>query len=91
MEKVFAEWLILKSIDTQYGELQKLSVKVEEFKTFLDTYDTNWWVNLNLKKSREWKPYIELDTWVPDWEKKDNSNIKPMEWDSDISISDIPF
>ena len=65
-EKVFAEWLILKSIETQYGELQKLSVKVEEFKTFLDTYDTNWWVNLNLKKSREWKPYIELDTWVPD-------------------------
>ena len=91
MEKVFAEWLILKSIETQYGELQKLSVKVEEFKTFLDTYDTNWWVNLNLKKSREWKPYIELDTWVPDWEKKDNSNIKPMKWDSDISISDLPF
>ena len=83
MEKVFAEWLILKSIETKYGELQKLSVKVEDFKNFLDTYDNNWWVNLNIKKSKEWKPYIELDTWKPDSKESKNNS-----W---VSVEDLPF
>lgn len=83
-EKIFADGLILKTIDTQYGELQKLSVKVEEFKSFLDTYDKNWWVNLNIKKSKWGKDYIELDTWSPD-SKEDNKG------SDEISISDVPF
>lgn len=83
MDKIFAEGLILKSIETQYGELQKLSVKTDEFKKFLDTHDKNGWVNLNIKKSREGKPYIELDSWQPNSnESKSNNN---------LSVEDVPF
>lgn len=62
-EKIFAQWLILKTLETKFGEMKKISVKVEEFKEFLDTYDKDGWVNLTLKKGQSGKEYIELDTW----------------------------
>ena len=62
-DKIFADGLILKSVETQYWELQTLSVKVEDFKNFLDQHENNWWVNLNIKKSKWWKDYIELNTY----------------------------
>ena len=87
-DKVFAEGMIVKTITTKYGELDKISIKVEEFKEFLDKYDNNGWVNINIKTS-QWsgKKYAELDTWSPEWgskPKEDNS------W-SHISIEDIEF
>ena len=69
-EKIFAQWLILKSIETKFGEMKKISVKVEEFKEFLDTYDKDGWVNLTLKKGQSGKEYIELDTWKPKEDSK---------------------
>ena len=83
-EKIFAQWLILKSIETKFGEMKKLSVKIDEFKEFLDTYDNNGWVNLTLKKGQSGKEYIELDTWKPKGEGKSDSS-------SDISVEDLPF
>lgn len=80
-EKIFAQWLILKSIDTKFGEMKKLSIKVEEFKEFLDIYDKNWWVNLVLKKGQSGKEYIELDT----WEKP-----KEVPKSDEVSVEDLP-
>ena len=80
-DKVFWEGIIVKTIETQYWELKKLSFKTSEFKDFLDKYDNNWWVNLTMKKSQStWKDYVELDTWKP-----------KTEWSQDIWIEDIPF
>ena len=46
-EKVFCEGLIAKRNDKAPDfVLCNLSFKVEEFKTFLDTYDKNGWVNI---------------------------------------------
>ena len=87
-DKVFAEGMIVKTITTKYGELDKISIKVEEFKEFLDKYDNNGWVNLNIKTS-QWsgKKYAELDTWKPDGE----STPSKKETSDDISVEDIPF
>ena len=85
MEKVFAEWLNTKIIKTQYWEIVKVWVKVEDFKEFLDKYDNNWWVNLNLMTSKSWdKKYFELDTWKKEDKKEETKS-------EDIDIDSIPF
>ena len=80
MEKVFAQWINTKIVETKYWEIIKVWVKVEEFKTFLDIYDKGWWVNLNLMTSKDWtKKYFELDTWVSDKPKAESK--KNEFWD----------
>ena len=91
MDKIFAEWINTKIITTQYWEIVKVWVKIDDFKKFLDTHNKNWWVNLNLMTSKDWqKKYFELDTWVPDSAKKE---VKPEDRKQEeaISIEDIPF
>jgi hypothetical protein len=45
----------------------KLSVQKEKFMAWLDATDTNdkGYINLDIKMSRDGKPYIAVDTWVP--------------------------
>ena len=64
-EKVFADGLIMKKKQFSWGEITTASIKVEEFIKFLQQHNKNGWVNLNIKESREGKPYAELDTWEP--------------------------
>ena len=54
-EKTFTNWLIIKSITTQFWEIKKLSFKVDEFITFLNTHNNNWWVNIDCLKNQSWK------------------------------------
>jgi len=69
--KTFTEWLIIKTIKTQYGEIKKLSFKVEEFKDFMDKYDNNWWINIDLLQNKEWKEYSVLNEYKQKEESKD--------------------
>ena len=82
-DKVFVDGVITKIITTQYGEIIKLGVKVEEFKKFLETHEEKGWVNMNLMTSKDGdKKYLELDTWKPDGQQA-----KPKSNDTDS----IPF
>lgn len=81
--KVFADGLFTKVVTTKFGEIIKIGVKVEDFKQFLDTYESNWFVNLNLMTSKEWnKKYFELDEWKKEETKKEEEM---------IDVEDIPF
>lgn len=82
MDKVFTQGMIIKTVETKYGEIKKLSFKVDEFKGFLDTHDNNGWVNIDLLKNREWKEYSILNEW-----KKEEKEAPS----SDISVEDLPF
>ena len=42
-----------------------LSFKVDEAVEFLKANEKNGWVNIDIKKSKEGKTYLQLDTWVP--------------------------
>jgi hypothetical protein len=90
-DKIFTDWLIIKTITTQNGDFKKLSIKVEEFKTFLDTYAENNWVNINLGKSQAGKEYAYLDTWKPNENKKIEIKKEIKNDDDFISMEDIPF
>lgn len=72
MDKIFVGGLIYKDPnDTAPKWLKgKLSVKVDEFKKFLDEHNNNGWINIDLKVSQGGKAYAELNTWRPDKEKQ---------------------
>jgi hypothetical protein len=67
MEKIFADGLIYKAPRQGAPEYVKgsLSVKVDEFKAFLDKYNSNGWVNLDFLQSKNGKLYFALNNWKP--------------------------
>jgi len=74
-----------KIINTQYGEMTKISFSKKDLETMLDNLD-NGWINTVLKEKKnkvEGKPthYLEVDTWKPD------ANSAPVKEE----VSDLPF
>jgi hypothetical protein len=65
-EKIFADGLIVKR-NPQAPDFVtcNLSVKVDEFVSFLQQHQSNGWVNIQCKVSKGGKHYAELDTWKP--------------------------
>jgi hypothetical protein len=57
----------------------RISIKVSEFKKWLDENSDNDWANLDILKSKEGKIYAKKNDWKP--EKKDD----------EIPQSDLPF
>ena len=68
MDKVFAKGFSFKRNDNAPDfVVGKLSLKADEAIQFIKENSSNGWVNLDIKKSKEGKFYIELDTF-----KKEN-------------------
>ena len=62
-EKVFTEGLIAKRNDKAPDYvICNLSVRVDEFKAFIDKHSKNGWVNLDVLRSKNGKIYSELST-----------------------------
>jgi hypothetical protein len=84
-EKVFADGFIFKRQENAPEfVVGSMSIKVDEAMAFLAQNESNGWVNLNVKKSKGGKYYMELDTWKPKTEKVfEKVSEKPSE--------DLPF
>lgn len=68
-DKVFADGFIFKRQDNAPDFVMgSISVKVSEAIAFLQENESNGWVNLNVKRAKSGKYYIELDTWQPNQE-----------------------
>ncbi len=72
--------------------LCNLSFKVDEFIDYLKENESNWWVNLDVKRSKQGKIYTDKN----DWDKDKEYAKAEWEWDADkmqeeIDISDLPF
>jgi len=77
-EKVFADGFIFKRRENAPEfVIGNISVKVEEAINFLNTHKKEGWVNLNILNSQSGKPYIELDTFVP--KKQFKEEAQPVE------------
>ena len=70
MEEIkFTEGLIVKRAESAPEfVIGNLSVKVDEFTKWLTENQSNGWVNIALKVSKNKKPYACLDTWKPSGE-----------------------
>lgn len=96
MEKIFANGLNFKRPNEKAPEFVKgsLSIKTDEFITFLKANSVNGWVNLDLKESQGGKLYFELNTWQPKekFVKNDEGKIGVEEDDEEIDTpKNIPF
>ena len=84
-EKVFADGFIFKRNEkAPEFVVGSMSIKVDEAMAFLAQNESKGWVNLNVKKSKGGKYYMELDTWKPKTEKV-------AEILSEKPAADLPF
>jgi hypothetical protein len=95
-EKIFTNGLIFKAPNAKAPDYVKgtLSVKVEDFKAFLDEHSKNGWVNISLKEAKSGKYYAELDTWEPNRAKKGPEEVPEGAQEApgeEINADDIPF
>ena len=59
----------------------KLSIKSKELIDFINEQNSEW-INVDLKISRDGKPYAQLDTWKPDSNR--TTTPPPQEDNSDL-------
>lgn len=86
--KIFANGLMFKRPRENAPEFVKgsLSIKIDEFITFLKQHEKKGWVNLDLKESKGLKLYFELNTWEKSLDKIEQEELARVD-----SKSDIPF
>jgi len=78
-EKKFAKGIYPKDLETKYGTMTKLGLKIDDFSQFVKDMKEEGYVNddgylnLVLQKSKEGKPYVTVDTFKPDKDKGDDS------------------
>ena len=81
-EIIFPDGFIVKrNPNAPEWVLANVSIKVDEFVKFLKEHDKNGWVNLELKNSKEGKPYLQLDTWEPNKDVVKKKAVEPVEDD----------
>jgi len=85
-EKVFLGKV--KAVETQYGELLKISFGEEDLKELAQHKNVAGWSNWEIKKSKAGGMYMELDTWVP---KERYAEEKPSQTVSESAEDDLPF
>ena len=90
--KTFANGFIFKRNDNAPDfVVGKLSIKAQDAIMFINQYNKNGWLNLDIKKSKEGKFYMELDTYEA---KESNPEVKKrvVKKEDKITISeDLPF
>jgi hypothetical protein len=97
-QRIFANGLFVKTQPTSYGDIIKLSVKVEDFITFLkDNQTENGWVSIDLlkkkvidDKNRTHTPV--LNNWVPNGANSTGTlKQAPVVASSGDDSEDLPF
>jgi len=84
-EKVFLGKV--RKVQTQYGELTKISFGNLDLQTLKDAANEKGWSNWDLKESQSGNHYLELNTWTAMTQpvnEKPQSNEKPK-------TDDLPF
>lgn len=77
-DKIFADGFIFKQKDNDPDfVLGHLSIKVDDAIVFLKENEKKGWVNLDLKRAKSGKTYLELDTWEP--KAQEGATIEPKE------------
>ena len=78
----FVKGMIVKTIETKYGEITKLSINKDSF--LENPFDERGWLNVDLKTSKEGKKYATIN----DFKKGATAS---EEVEKDINEEEIPF
>ena len=88
-KNVYADGIVVKSKETKFGNVLKVSIKVEDFESFLSrNVDESGWLNLEIVERRQISDKgvthsVKLDTYKPSQEG--NRSTQSSE------DSDLPF
>lgn len=77
----------VRKVQTQYGELTKISFGNLDLQTLKDAANDKGWSNWDLKESQSGNHYLELNTWTAMTQpinERNQSNEKPK-------TDDLPF
>lgn len=90
-DKILAEGLFFKEKHQNAPEfvIGGLSIKIDQFSKFVKDHKDGEYLNFQVLKSKQGKPYIVLDTWKPNKEQVPVDN--HVYDDSKIDNSDLPF
>lgn len=81
-----------KARDTQFGEVIKLGVNVEELIKFAKAHaNDRGWLNLDIVRRKETGPYGDTHSVVLDDYMKGSGQIAPSTHSGPVDGSDIPF
>lgn len=62
-DKEFANGIIVKTVDTKYGQIIKLSINKDSILN--NPYNERGWVNIDLKTAKSGKMYAEINNYNP--------------------------
>ena len=62
-DKIFVQGLIVKKQPTQFGEITKLSFKLQDFYKFAEVNKNGEWLNVDILTGKSGKPYAQLNTY----------------------------
>lgn len=71
-DKIFVDGIFVKTIQTQYGDIDKFSYDVEKFIEFARKHaqksekNGRWYLNTDFLSTQAGKKYMALDTFKPD-------------------------
>jgi len=86
--KVFADGFSFKRNEkAPEFVIGRLSMKVDEAKSFLEANSKNGWVNVDIKQSQKGTYYCELDTWVA----KPQGDAPVVQAKEEPATPDLPF
>lgn len=91
-EVIFADGFIVKKKDNApEWVIGSLSIKVDEAIKFIKEHNKNGWVNIEMKTSRDGKPYCQLDTWEPKPQAGGETKNKTVVVTNGEPEEDLPF
>lgn len=101
-DKTYVDGLFIKSVNTKYGEILKLNIKVGELEQFLNTHENeNGFVSIDLIKRKEPSDkglthYAVLNEWKPKSANDSNeqvttNNAEEPQKDFNEDSDDLPF
>lgn len=85
-KRQFATGICVKTQETKYGEIYKIGINLENFK---NNPQNSGWVNLEILKNKEGKPYVVIDEFKS--KTVENSNNIAEYNEQPYSDQDIPF
>lgn len=90
-DKILAEGLFFKEKRQNAPEfvIGGFSIKIDQFSKFVKDHKDGEYLNFQVLKSKQGKPYIVLDTWKPNRDQSPEDI--HVHDDSKIDTSDLPF
>ena len=90
-QKTYVNGVFVKTQKTNFGDIIKLSCKVDDLVAFLNQYQENGWVSIDLLQKKQVDEKGRTHTAVLNDYKPNGQSAKPVQVAAGAGDSDLPF